>query len=49
MIDLIFLADESGSVSSSDWTLMTKFMADMIDDLNVGELTVRVGTRVKNI
>ena len=45
VIDLIFLADESGSISSPDWTLMTKFMSDLIDDLNVGADTVRVGTR----
>ena len=45
VIDLIFLADESGSIKAADWTLMTKFMSDLIDDLNVGADTVRVGTR----
>ena len=44
-IDLVFLADESGSISDPDFYLMTAFIADIISDLNVGANTTRACIR----
>ena len=45
-IDLMFLADESGSISHYEFDPMIKFMADLVGDLNIGKEEIRVGLRL---
>ncbi|XP_028297954.1 collagen alpha-6(VI) chain isoform X2 [Gouania willdenowi] len=41
--DLVFLLDQSGSIASTDYTLMKKFTMDLVSSFKVGEDLVRVG------
>lgn len=41
-LDLVFILDSSGSVSSRDFTLMKKFAASVVDALDVSSQAVRV-------
>lgn len=36
MIDLVFLADGSGSIGSGNWEIMKDFMADFVDKTGAG-------------
>merc|ERR1712130_533338 len=44
-IDLIFLADESGSVGDAEFVLMQRFIADIIDDSKIGKDETRAAVR----
>ena len=41
-LDLVFILDSSGSVSSTDFDLMLKFAADVVDVMNVSPDATRV-------
>ena len=41
-LDLVFILDSSGSVSSTDFDLMLKFAADVADVMNVSPDATRV-------
>ncbi|XP_029361065.1 collagen alpha-6(VI) chain isoform X2 [Echeneis naucrates] len=41
--DLVFLVDQSGSISSDDYSLMKKFTIDVVKSFKVSEALVRVG------
>ncbi|XP_075993570.1 collagen alpha-6(VI) chain [Genypterus blacodes] len=41
--DLVFLVDQSGSIDSSDYTTMKKFMSELVSSFKVSEDLVRVG------
>ena len=42
-LDLVFVVDGSGSVGRSNWRLVTDFLIEVINRLDVGAQQVRVG------
>ncbi|XP_056142177.1 collagen alpha-6(VI) chain [Lampris incognitus] len=41
--DLVMLIDQSGSIQSADYTIMKKFMTELVSSFNVSQDLVRVG------
>lgn len=41
--DLVFLVDQSGSISSNDYSIMKNFTIELVNSFKVGEDLVRVG------
>jgi hypothetical protein len=43
--DLVFLIDESGSISATNFVMMTQFVSEVIGNLHLGQNSTRVATK----